>query len=311
MKRSACVVAVLAGLTVSSAVVAQDDPAVTSAAALLEQLRAAGVEIPEGFVANEDGTVSLPAAEQAMEAAEDAAEGAAEAPTEAAEGPAPEELKKPEWDTKLNIGLNLASGNTEQIGAATTIVSTRSTDATKLTLDAGYFYASQDGEKTANRFTSGVNNDWLLPDSRWLFFAGGRYDWDEFRSFDHRISANGGLGYELIKRDTMQLTLRAGAGFFQEYGSDRNEIVPEGLLGADFNWEIADNQSFQITTRIFPDLSDSGEFRTFTTAGWKLDIDKADGLSFSINAIHEYISDTDPGIDENDLQLFAGLTYDF
>ena len=47
MKRSACVVAVLAGLTVSSAVVAQDDPAVTSAAALLEQLRAAGVEIPE------------------------------------------------------------------------------------------------------------------------------------------------------------------------------------------------------------------------------------------------------------------------
>jgi putative salt-induced outer membrane protein YdiY len=239
----------------------------------------------------------------------EAAEEAAAAPVE--DAPAPEELKKAEWDTKLNIGLNLAAGNTEQLGAATTIVSTRTTDATALTLDAGYFYASQDGEKTANRFTSGVNNDWLMPDSRWLLFAGGRYDWDEFRSFDHRISANGGAGYELIKRDTMQLTLRAGAGFFQEYGSGRNEIVPEGLLGADFNWEIADNQSFQVSTRIFPDLSDGGEFRTFTTAGWKLDIDKADGLSFSINAIHEYISSVDPGIEKTDLQLFAGLTYDF
>jgi putative salt-induced outer membrane protein YdiY len=292
MKRTACVIALMAG----SLAGAQDDPAVTSAAALLEQLKAAGVEIPEGFVVNEDGSVSLPVAEDAAATVESAGV---------------EELKKPEWDTKLNIGINVASGNTEQIGAATTIVSTRTTDATALRLDAGYFYASQDGDKTANRFTAGVNNDWLMPDSRWLFFAGGRYDWDEFRSFDHRISANGGVGYELIKRDTMQLTLRAGAGFFQEYGSGRNEIVPEGLLGADFNWDMAENQSFQVSTRIFPDLSDGGEFRTFTTAGWKLDIDKDDGLSFSINAIHEYISNVDPGIEKADLQLFAGLTYDF
>jgi putative salt-induced outer membrane protein YdiY len=304
MKRTACVIALMAG----SLAGAQDDPAVTSAAALLEQLKAAGVEIPEGFVVNEDGSVSLPVAEDAAATVESAGE----APSPAvADAPSVEELKKPEWDTKLNIGINVASGNTEQIGAATTIVSTRTTDATALRLDAGYFYASQDGDKTANRFTAGVNNDWLMPDSRWLFFAGGRYDWDEFRSFDHRISANGGVGYELIKRDTMQLTLRAGAGFFQEYGSGRNEIVPEGLLGADFNWDMAENQSFQVSTRIFPDLSDGGEFRTFTTAGWKLDIDKDDGLSFSINAIHEYISNVDPGIEKADLQLFAGLTYDF
>ena len=292
----------------------------SSAAALLERLQAAGVEIPEGFVVNEDGTVSLPASmvgdagsEVVAEEAGVAEEAAVVEDTGGAEGDSveTEELAKAEWDTKLNVGLNLAAGNTEQMGLATTIVTTRSTSETLLTLDAGYFYASQDGEDTANRFTSGINNDWLLPDSRWLYFAGGRYDYDDFRSFDHRVSANGGVGYEVIKRDTLQLTLRAGGGFFQEYGSDRNEIVPEALLGADLNWEIADNQSFVASTRIFPDLSNSGEFRSFSTAGWKLDIDKDDGLSFSINAIHEYISDVDPGIEKSDLQLFAGLTYDF
>lgn len=306
MNKTAMLMTLLAG----GVCAAQDAPAVTSPAALLEQLRAAGVEIPEGFVVNEDGTVTVPAPPAPAEAADAVEAAAGEVPETPGAAPVAD-AKKADWDTKLNIGLNLAAGNTEQTGFAATVVTTRTTDATALTLDAGYFYASQDGDDTANRFTAGVNNDWLLPDSRWLVFAGGRYDYDDFRSFDYRVSANAGVGYEVIKRDKMQLTLRAGGGFFKEFGSGRNEIVPEGLLGADFNWEIADNQSLQFSTRIFPDLADGGEFRTFSTAGWKLDIDKDDGLSFSINAIHEYISSVDPGIEKTDLQLFAGLTYDF
>ncbi len=45
--------------------VASAQDAAATAAELLAQLRAAGVEIPEGFVANEDGSVSLPAAPEA------------------------------------------------------------------------------------------------------------------------------------------------------------------------------------------------------------------------------------------------------
>ena len=70
MKRTACVIALMAGALAG----AQDDPTVTSAAALLEQLKAAGVEIPEGFVVNEDGSVSLPIAEDAAAAVESAGE---------------------------------------------------------------------------------------------------------------------------------------------------------------------------------------------------------------------------------------------
>ena len=288
-------------LLASSAVLAQDVPAATSAADLLEQLRAAGVEIPDGFVANDDGSVSLPASPVADDAAGDIVPGSAPLP----------ELKKAEWDTKLNIGLNISSGNTDQVGFASTIVSTRTTETSALTLDAGYFYSSENNSKTASQFTAGVLHDWLLKDSKWLYFADARYDFDEFKSYDQRVSAHGGVGYRLIEKDKVSLTLRAGAGFTKEFGSSRNEIIPEAMLGFDFTWDYADNQGLEVTHRFFPDLSNGGEFRMLTTAGWRLDIDKDDGLAFTVNLLHEYVSDVDPGIESSDLKLFAGVAYDF
>jgi len=220
-------------------------------------------------------------------------------------------LKKAEWDTKLTVGLSVSSGNTEQIGFASAIVSTRKTESSALTLDAGYFYANEDGDKTENKFTAGLLHDWLFKNSPWLLFADARYDFDEFKSFDHRVSAHGGVGYKVIDKEKVRLTLRAGAGFAKEFGSDRNEIIPEALAGVDFFWQIAENQRFEASHRFFPDLIEGGEFRTLTSAGWNLQIAKDDGLSFSVNLLHEYQSDVDEGIENSDLKLFAGLTYDF
>ncbi|USN99272.1 MAG: DUF481 domain-containing protein [Phycisphaeraceae bacterium] len=294
-------------LLAGSVVMAQDAAPAKSAAELLEQLRAAGVEIPEGFTANDDGTVSVPV----PPSAETPVSGAADEAGATADAQAAPEVKKAEWDTKLVLALTAASGNTESIGFASTIVSKRTTETSALTLDAAYFYGSQDGDKNANQFTAGVQHDWLFKDSRWFVFADARFDWDEFKSYDYRVSAHGGVGYKLIDKDSMTLTLRAGAGGAKEFGSGRNQIIPEALLGADFSWQIADNQSFEASHRFYPDLDQGGEFRMVTTAGWKLDIDKDDGLSFAINLLHEYESDVDPGVENSDLKVFAGLSYDF
>lgn len=64
MSRNVCAMVLLSGtvLGLESVAVGQDDPTVTSARRLLERLQAAGVEIPEGMVINDDGTVTLPAA---------------------------------------------------------------------------------------------------------------------------------------------------------------------------------------------------------------------------------------------------------
>lgn len=299
MNRTALFFSVLAGSIAS----AQDAPTARSAAELLEQLKAAGVELPAGFVANEDGSVSLP-----VSAPPEADETPVEEIVPGAEFPV---VVKPVWNTKLNLGLNVSSGNTDQIGLASTIVSRRTTPTSELTLDAGYFYSNEDGDDTENKFTAGVLHDWLLKDSKWLIFADARYDFDEFKSFDHRFATHAGLGYRLIDKEKMKLTLRGGAGIAKEFGSDRNEIIPEALAGLDFWWQIAEKQSLEISHRFYPDLTDGGEFRTLTTAGWRLALDRGNGLSFTINALHEYVSDVDPGVDKSDLKLFAGISYEF
>lgn len=299
MNRVALCLSVLTG----SIACAQDAPTARSAAELLEQLRAAGVELPDGFVANEDGSVSLPPA---------APSGDDQAPVEdVVPGSELPEVVKPEWNTKLNMGLNVSSGNTDQIGFAGTIVSRRTTPTSELTLDAGYYFANEDGDDTENKFTAGVLHDWLFKDSKWLIFADARYDFDEFKSFEHRFATHAGVGYRFIDKEKMKLTLRAGAGIAKEFGSERNEIIPEALAGLDFWWQIAENQSFELSHRFYPDLIESGEFRTLTTAGWRLALDQGNGLSFTVNALHEYVSDVDPGVDESDLKLFAGISYEF
>lgn len=284
----------------------QDAPRAATAAELLELLKSAGVTLPEGFVAHEDGTVSLPGA-PAPESGEVPEEG--EAPiVPGAEVP---EVRRAEWNTRLNFGLSLAAGNTEQTGLVGTIVSRRTAETSVLTLDAGYYYSSEDGDQTQNKFTAGVLHDWLFKNSPWIVFADARYDFDEFRSFDHRVSAHAGVGYRVYDREKLKLTLRAGAGFAREFGSDRDEFIPEALGGADFFWQIAENQKLEVSHRFFPDLDEGGEFRTLTSAGWNLALSVDRGLSFTVSLLHEYVSKVDPGIDNHDLKLFAGVSYEF
>jgi putative salt-induced outer membrane protein YdiY len=286
-----------------------------SAQDLLRALQEAGVDLSTLATVNEDGTVTvrLPAPPPA-EATDDAepstvnADPGADAP---APPPAPEDPAAPKWDHKLTIGFGLSDGNTERANLAAIYSFTRETDRSKLTYDAAYLYAEDSGEESENRFSTGFLHDWLFPGSRWLIFADARYDYDEFQSWRHRLAFHAGPGYKLIDEENIKLTLRAGAGAAKEWLSDNEGWRPEALAGADFDWKISERQSLVSTFRIFPDLDDLGEYRTLTTAGWQMNISKADGLSLTLGLLHEYQTIVDSGRENSDLRLFGGLTFDF
>jgi len=67
VRRVSCVL--LTSVSLVALAAGQDAPVAGTPAELLERLRAAGVEIPEGFVANEDGSVRVPAPPDAEDAA--------------------------------------------------------------------------------------------------------------------------------------------------------------------------------------------------------------------------------------------------
>ncbi|MBT8484299.1 MAG: DUF481 domain-containing protein [Phycisphaerales bacterium] len=216
-----------------------------------------------------------------------------------------------EWKSHFQLGGSGTFGNsdTQTISAAVTALRERADERTAL--DAAYYFGTTDGDKDTSRFTSGILHDWLLPDSPWLYFASGRFDFDEFQSWDYRASGHGGVGYQLIDREDLEITLRAGLGAIKEWGSLNTDVRLEALLGFDTIWRIDDRQQFRIGSTVYPDLDDTGEFRARSYAGWSMRINDESNTSVVLDVKHEYQSIVDAGRDHSDWYITAGLQFDF
>lgn len=259
-----------------------------TAAELLERLRAAGVDLGDVEAqANADGSVTV--------------------------APPPPPAPEPDvvWDNRITVGFGLSEGNTVRSNVNAQWRSARESDTSRLTLGAGYFYATDESETSENRASAGFVHDWLFEESRWLLFADGRYDYDQFQTWDHRVAGHGGVGYHLADTDDLDITLRAGAGAAKEFGGPDDDIRPEGVLGADLDWRITSRQTLAGSTRYYPSFDDTSEFRTLSSLDYSIQIDQMDGMSISFGVIHEYQSDVAPEDEEHDVRVYGGLTLDF
>lgn len=235
---------------------------------------------------------------------------AAEPAPAADAAPPPAETPK-EWKFKFTLAGGASTGNTENANLVTKFDAVRETEQIKTMFDLGFFYAESDNVTSETKFTAGARNDWLNPDSKWFYFADARYDFDDFQSWNHRVSGHVGIGYKLIEPPKWRINLLAGIGAIREWGSDNDDIRPEALLGVEGEWQIAEKHSLKFDSTIYPDLKDTGEFRWVNNVGWACILDEKTNLSLTAGLAHEYQSTVDPGRKRNDLRVFAGLAMEF
>lgn len=257
--------------------------------------------------------VNLPAVdhEQAMTQADSSA--ATKSASSQPASPSVEHGAQPEreWKFRFTLGGASTTGNSESANISSIFTATRETPQIKTAIDASYFYGRSDGETSENRLSGGVRHDWLNPGSAWFFFIDGRYDHDQFQSWDNRVQGHFGLGRHLIESPQLRLDLLAGVGAVKEWGSDNDGVRPEGLLGIDGEYAFAERHSLRFASTIFPDLSNIEDFRWVNTAAWAWTIDKESDLALTAGLQHEYQSEVDAGRDRNDLRIYAGLQLDF
>lgn len=222
--------------------------------------------------------------------------------------PAPE--PEPAWEHELDLGISGAEGNTQFFNLRAAYRATRETDLHRWRFDTAFFYGEEDGDRNQTRATIGLLKDWLLPDSPWLYFAQGRFDFDDFRSWTYRLSGHGGVGYTFVDDDTLRLTGRLGAGAIRRW-KRTDSVDPEGLLGLELRWNISDRQRLTAATTLYPDLGDFFEFRLVSSVAWTMALDRGRGLNLSAGIEHEHESDVDPGVKRDDIRFFAGLTFAF
>ncbi len=262
----------------------------------------------------EEAAIADKAQKEAALSAGKAAPGAAAAPAPAAAPgtpappPAPPE---PAWKFKLFAGGSLSRGNTSNANVSSKFTANYEDKEVQTSFDAAYFYGESSGASTDNKFTAGGRNNWLLPESPLFFFAQGRYDYDQFQSWRHRVSGHGGVGYRLFLPPPLKFNLIAGIGAIREFASDNERIRPEGIFGFEGEWQIKEKHKFVFDCKFYPDFRDLGEFRNVNSAGYSILIDDKNNLSLTVGFAHEYQSQVAAGRQHNDFRLFGGLEFGF
>ena len=220
-------------------------------------------------------------------------------------------MKKKGWSLSADISLDNSSGNTDEQSLRIGLGAKRVLEDRRLAMDLSYFNKVSEGTATDNKASFGITRDWLKPESRWFYFLMGRFDYDEFESWQERAAGHVGPGYNLIKSDKLTLDLRAGAGARKEWGSENDDVRPEGLGGVELSWKITERQSLNASSFIYPVLSDTDDYRTRTSMDWRFLLEKESKMSFLVGLLHEYQSIVDPDKERNDLRIYTGIRYEF
>ena len=215
------------------------------------------------------------------------------------------------WDSSIEAGLSGTQGNNDNLSINAGFNSDYEDEEKRWIIDLQYFLARRGEARTQNEFRAEVTRDWLLPDSRWFYFAKGTFEYDEFENWETRAGLFGGVGYEFIKREDLVFVGRFGAGVSKEFGG-QEELQPEALLGAMLvRWKITDGQELSAQATLFPDLAELGEYRATGGVEYKFKIEGTDDLSLKLGIQDEYDSDPADGDANNDLKYYGAVVYDF
>jgi len=224
----------------------------------------------------------------------------------------PEDLPPPgtvEWLANIQASLAGVNSDNDELDLRVAGGFARRTSDDLLTFDAEYYYSLVNGDTTDNNLLATLVYDRYFDPTDWLVFGKGQYQYDQFQSWEHRVSAYGGVGYRIFRLPPFALTVKLGAGGTHEFG-DPQQTTPEGYAEAAFLWKITDQMRLEGGVNIAPDLTDLNSYRILARLDWILRLEP-NGLSFVGGLREEYQSKLRGDGTNNDFRYYAGVRMDF
>ncbi|MCA9148982.1 MAG: DUF481 domain-containing protein [Planctomycetales bacterium] len=213
----------------------------------------------------------------------------------------------PIWDFGAELGINGTTGNSESFSLLAAANGKRETEGNKFEWDIKYGKTQTGGIETQNFALANSRWDWKF-NPLWFLYNKNTLEYDEFKAFDLRFVASGGLGHHFIKTDITTLTGRWGAGVSREFGGPDNAWIPEANLGGDFEKTLTKRQKVKLTTDYYPTWEDFHDYRLVTNAHWEILLDEETNLSLKVGLVDRYDS-TPNGRKPNDVTYFATLIW--
>ncbi len=211
------------------------------------------------------------------------------------------------WKRSLDLGLSGSEGNTQEAAFRIGLEMSERTDERRWKVSGAYKLSTNSGSIDDHNGRLSGRRDWLLPDSDWFWFTGSEYQYDEFESWEHRVSAQVGRGYHFYEAEPFWLDALAGFRLAYEFG-DRDELRPEVFVGVELTWDVRLGHELIFSNYIYPQLN-AAELRNVTRAKWKMRLLGSEHLSLLLGFDNEY--DTAADDSRNNLKYYTSLSYQY
>ena len=167
------------------------------------------------------------------------------------------------WKGSIEAGFNKTTGNTDETGTLFQLDTARDGIATLQRINALHDRQKADGNLTRSRSLATYQLNRKLGDRVSVYGLIG-WEKDRFAGYTRRFTESFGVGYQLLRTDTMSLSVDAGPAFRQvRYvdGGSESEMAARGSVA--YRWDVLPTLTF---TQDASAILDGSKTFTSTTA---------------------------------------------
>lgn len=180
-----------------------------------------------------------------------------------------------------------------------------------LRFSGNYYFAVSDAIVSDNRAYAGLewNRD-FKEESPWFYFALAQWELDQLLSWDQRVGAYAGAGYQLVEQPDWRLTAKLAPGAERVFG-DVEEWFPNLLMRLESVWKLDEIWSAHANVEYLPDLSNwDGNYTVFGEVKLRGKMSFLQGAGLEVGMSEEYnVFDRDGAT--SDFRYYAGVRFEF
>jgi putative salt-induced outer membrane protein YdiY len=217
------------------------------------------------------------------------------------------------WNGAYDLGLALTRGNARTLSLTNSFAASRVTTHDKLAFHFNQIYASSLANNVNSATASAIRGGWAYNrdlDPKIFVTALNDYEHDRFQSLNLRAVFGGGFGWNAVKTAKATLSVQGGGDYEKEDFMDHtNRNSAEANFGDDFLYKFSGATSLTQSFRMFPNLSDTGQYRmNFDLSAVTL---LKKWLGWHVSFSDRYLSDPVAGRLRNDVLLSTGFRLSF
>lgn len=215
--------------------------------------------------------------------------------------------KQPKWSATFEAGFVMQEGNTDSVDFRGKGELRRKSETDLLRFYVSGEYGENDDVRDAAEVIGGAYYEYSFT-PRFLWFARGELEYDEFENLDLRATISTGPGFYWIREEWHELKTAVGPGFRHESFMDGSS-ASEAILDASLNYrlDIVPWLRFTDDLSYTPTFDEFRDYRLVNDSAITIPLGDQDMWKLKFGVLLEYDSLPQPGVERLDRTYYANL----